>query len=304
MIASSIACTPLFLNAEPHMHDADLVADRARAQALLDLLVGQVAVLRDTCSAARRCLRRRPRSSSRATRRTPRACSAGISRYSNFVPWVASSHQISFMRIRSTTPTNLSSAPIGSWIGTATPRRRVLDLLDAAQEVGAGAVHLVDERDARHLVLFICRQTVSDCGCTPATAQNTATALSSTRRLRSTSIVKSTWPGRVDDVDAVLGEVVLHPLPEAGGRRGGDRDAALLLLLHVVHDGRAVVHFADLVRYARVEKDALGRRRLPRVDVRRDADVPIALDGRSTWHGDGLFGWSLMGLAPHRLYQR
>ena len=28
-----------------------------------------------------------------------------------------------------------------------------LDLLDAAQEVGAGAVHLVDERDARHIVL-------------------------------------------------------------------------------------------------------------------------------------------------------
>src|SRR5439155_26547219 len=38
-------------------------------------------------------------------------------------------------------------------------------------------------------------QTVSDCGCTPATPQNTTTAPSRTRRLRSTSIVKSTWPG-------------------------------------------------------------------------------------------------------------
>ena len=43
--------------------------------------------------------------------------------------------------------------------------------------------------------LLACRHTVSDCGCTPATAQNTATMPSSTRRLRSTSAVKSTWPG-------------------------------------------------------------------------------------------------------------
>ena len=39
------------------------------------------------------------------------------------------------------------------------------------------------------------RHTVSDCGCTPATASNSATAPSSTRRLRSTSTVKSTCPG-------------------------------------------------------------------------------------------------------------
>ena len=64
-------------------------------------------------------------------------------------------------------------------------------------------------------------------------------------------------------------------------RGGRDRDAAFLFLLHVVHDGRAVVDFTDLVRDARVEQDALGRGRLPGVDVRRDADVPIALDGRT-----------------------
>ncbi len=43
--------------------------------------------------------------------------------------------------------------------------------------------------------LSACRQTVSDCGSTPPTPQKTATAPSSTRRLRSTSTVKSTWPG-------------------------------------------------------------------------------------------------------------
>src|SRR5205807_1932228 len=66
---------------------------------------------------------------------------------------------------------------------------------------------------------------------------------------------------------------------------GGDGDAALLFLLHVVHDRRAVVNLADLVRHAGVEEDSFGRGRLPRVDVRRDADVPIALDGRRAWHG-------------------
>ena len=45
------------------------------------------------------------------------------------------------------------------------------------------------------LYLSACRQTVSDCGSTPPTAQKTATAPSRTRRERSTSTVKSTWPG-------------------------------------------------------------------------------------------------------------
>src|SRR5205814_2068535 len=40
-----------------------------------------------------------------------------------------------------------------------------------------------------------CRQTVSDWGSTPATPSKTTTAPSSTRRLRSTSTVKSTCPG-------------------------------------------------------------------------------------------------------------
>ena len=74
------------------------------------------------------------------------------------------------------------------------------------------------------------------------------------------------------------GSCWLHPLPEAGRRGGGDRDAALLLLLHPVHDGGAVVDLADLVRDARVEQDALGRRRLAGIDVRHDADIPIPLE--------------------------
>jgi hypothetical protein len=43
--------------------------------------------------------------------------------------------------------------------------------------------------------LFACRHTVSVWGSTPATESKTATAPSSTRSERSTSMVKSTWPG-------------------------------------------------------------------------------------------------------------
>ena len=77
--------------------------------------------------------------------------------------------------------------------------------------------------------------------------------------------------GRIDDVDAVV-------LPLAGGRGGGDRDPALLLLLHPVHDGSALVDLAHLVGAAGVVEDALGRRRLTGVDMRHDPDVAGLLE--------------------------
>src|SRR5690606_6440567 len=78
-------------------------------------------------------------------------------------------------------------------------------------------------------------------------------------------------------------------------------DAALLLLFHVVHDGSTVMHLADLVRDAGVEQDAFGRRRLARVDVGRDADIPIAFYGRSARHCSLLkHALLLAGLPRHR----
>src|SRR4029079_3166000 len=73
-------------------------------------------------------------------------------------------------------------------------------------------------------------------------------------------------PGGVDDVDLVV-------LPPAGRRRGRDRDAALLLLLHPVHRGCALVDLTDLVGDAGVEQDPLGGGGLTGIDVRHDADV-------------------------------
>src|SRR5690606_9491210 len=77
--------------------------------------------------------------------------------------------------------------------------------------------------------------------------------------------------------------------PEAVGRGAGDGDAALLLLLHPVHGGSAVVHLADLVADARVEQDALGEGRLPRVNMGHDADIARALEGVLAGHRFRLF---------------
>src|SRR5690606_18090121 len=81
--------------------------------------------------------------------------------------------------------------------------------------------------------------------------------------------------GGVDQVDPVT-------TPQAGRRRRGDRDAPLLLLLHEVHDGVAVVDLAHAMRNTRVEEHTLGRRGLPGINVGHDADVA---DGRDVVGG-------------------
>ena len=73
--------------------------------------------------------------------------------------------------------------------------------------------------------------------------------------------------GRVDDVDGVV-------TPAGSRRGGGDGNAALLLLLHPVHRGGALVDLAHLVDLAGVIEDALGDGGLAGVNVGGDADVP------------------------------
>ncbi len=61
--------------------------------------------------------------------------------------------------------------------------------------------------------------------------------------------------------------------PETGDGGGRDRDAAFLFLFHPVGDSIAVIHVADLVDEAGVEKDAFGGRGFAGVNMRGNANV-------------------------------
>ena len=88
-----------------------------------------------------------------------------------------------------------ASVPMGSWIATGlAPSRSRIISMQRGKSAPIRSILLTKQMRGT-LYLSAWRQTVSDCGSTPATASNTATAPSSTLSERSTSMVKSTWPG-------------------------------------------------------------------------------------------------------------
>ena len=108
--------------------------------------------------------------------------------------------------------------------------------------------------------------------------------------------------GGIDDVHALfdafehlVNAVLLALQPRTGGGCGGDRDAALALLLHPVGDGGSLMNLADLVDHAGVEEDAFGERRLACVDMRGDSDIASPLERECTVGrvGIGGLGFSL-----------
>ena len=146
----------------------------------------------------------------------------------------------------------------------------LLDLCAHRQEVGARAVHLVDVTQTGHVVLV---------GLTPYGLRLRLHAAYGAERgdsavqhaQRTLHLDREVDVSRgVDQVDLVL---VAHVVPESGRCSRGDRDAALLLLNHPVHDGSAFVRFTDLVGFARVEKDSLRRGGFTGIDVSHDTDI-------------------------------
>ena len=150
--------------------------------------------------------------------------------------------------------------------------------LHALVEVRADPVHLVDVGDARDLVLVGLAPDRLGLGLDAGdrVEQGDRAVEHAQRALDLDREVDVA--GRVDDVDAVV-------VPGAGRRRGGDRDPALLLLLHPVHRRRALVDLTHLVGATGVVEDPLGRGRLAGVDVRHDADVAGLLECERASHG-------------------
>ena len=174
---------------------------------------------------------------------------------------------------RSTTPRKCSSRADRQLDRDGLRAEAVDHRLDGGEEVGAGAVHLVHEGDARNLVVvglapdglglrLDAGDRVED---GDRAVEHAQASLDLDRKVH--------VPGRIDNVDAKVP-------PERRRRSRRDRDAALLLLLHPVHDGGALVDLAHLVGAAGVVEDPLGRRRLARVDVGHDPDVADALERR------------------------
>jgi len=103
MTASSMVCTPLFLKADPHRVTTICEARlRARRPALISSGVNvsppkYLSMRTSLASAAASTMRSRHFWHSANN-------SAGISRSSNFVPWVESSQKMAFIFKRSTTP--------------------------------------------------------------------------------------------------------------------------------------------------------------------------------------------------------
>jgi hypothetical protein len=140
-------------------------------------------------------------------------------------------------------------------------------------------VHLVHERDARNIVLgglapdgFRLRLHSGDAAENRhRPVQNPHGPLDFGREID--------VPRRVDDVDPVrdahrrLRPAIFLLGPVTRGRRGGDGDAALALLLHPIRDGIAVIHIAHAMDEPRVKEDALGGGRLAGIDVRRNPNV-------------------------------
>jgi hypothetical protein len=151
------------------------------------------------------------------------------------------------------------------------PRAQALaNGLENVLEVRAVLVHLVHKADARNLVLVAL----------PPHRLSLRLHAGNRIKQRHRAIQHAQAPlhlggkvhvaGGVNNVDADV-------FPHAGGGGRGNRNAALLLLLHVIHGRRAFMHFTDAVRDARIEQDAFCRCRLSGVDVRHDSDVPATI---------------------------
>ena len=177
------------------MHRRQLAGERAGAQGLADHVLGNRLAFEDAGRAVRRSRARRLRAGARARLGQSSVLCGDID------PGIFHVGRI----VRILHPQLHADEVDDAFEVVALPGRDRADgrdddelflhLLDAIVEVGPHAIELVDKGDARHAVRWPGARRSRDCTSTPPTAQKTPTAPSRTRRLRSTSAVKSTCPG-------------------------------------------------------------------------------------------------------------
>jgi hypothetical protein len=79
-------------------------------------------------------------------------------------------------------------------------------------------------------------------------------------------------------------ELGVHTFPETGSSRRGNRNSTLLLLLHPIHGGSAIVHLTNFVRTAGIEEYAFGSCCFTRVHMRTDANIAVSADRSFACH--------------------
>ena len=144
----------------------------------------------------------------------------------------------------------------------------LLDLFYHAVEVGAEAVHLVDENDTRDARFVGITPVGFRLGFHAAGAAEDADA--AIEHLQGTI----DFDGEVN-VSGGVNNIQAMPVPFTAGGRRLNGDAAFLFLFHEVGGCFTVMYFAGFVDLAGEFQDTLCGRRFSRINVREDTDISV-----------------------------
>src|SRR6185437_5130019 len=159
-----------------------------------------------------------------------------------------------------------------------------LHLFMDTHEISARTIHLVNKSKTRNLVFigltpysFGLWLHAADCA-----EYGTSSVKDAQRPLHLDSEVNVTWG--VDNINAMIGIVAFHSLPEtcSSGRSNGN--ATLLFLLHPIHSGGTVMDLAKLVRYTGIKQYTFCSRCLAGVNMRHYAYIPVTFNGCFSCH--------------------
>src|SRR5690606_3516807 len=192
---SSIVCTPLFLNDEPHTIGTNALSNTAlRKASKISRSVNESGSSKNFSIKDSSYPATASNNFSRYSA-TSSAISSGIGTSVKVIPLSSLFHTIPRLLIKSTTPSKSSSAPIGNCNATASEPNISFTCLTTFKKSAPERSILFTKPIRGTLYPSAKRQFVSDCGSTPSTAENKNTNPSNTRKERFTSTVKSTWPG-------------------------------------------------------------------------------------------------------------